>query len=284
MRILLICLLASCTTAASPAVALVGADAETRYWATQAALLDPNAYALTSTLSGGIDVTVPEGETWYVVNSFAVYFNTPTVVAQDDYPLHKRSGFLRTLDSRRNFMLPSGTRIRSNPAVNDAYIHVCNPSLVWAADERYGIDPRGLYYERLARLESLPIRELVLNAQGGGSIDDDVHVSIPDDFTAGMLIATSVYDVAWATFGRFNLNDEINNTHTLRFANTMLFPFRRDGIGGETFALKKGSTSDGANVGYPSMSFPIGSSTDPAWAMPIKGSANVLYQVLPSDW
>lgn len=284
MRTLALALLLVACTNPRLAVTDSALTSEDRYWATQAALLDPRAYELHSTLVGGLDITVPEGETWHAVNSFAVYFNEPVVYAQDAYPLHRRSGFLRTLDSRRAFTLPAGTRIRSNTNISDAYIHVAIPERVWAIDARYQEDPRGLYFDRMDQLRTLPVRELVAEATGGGGLTDVVRVAIPTDFTAGMLIASSVYDASWATFGRFNLHDEINNSHSLRFASTMLFPFERDGIGGDWFVLQKGSTSDGANVGYPSMSFPIGSSTDPAWAFPIKGSANVVYQVLPEGW
>lgn len=245
---------------------------ETYWWATQAALLDPRAYHLIETTSGGLDVTVPTGEAWYAANAFALHYNEPTVYAQDAYPLHRRSGFLRPLDCRRPLLLSEGTRIRSNALIQQAYLYYCAPASVWSIDSRYQDDPRALYFERLVRMESLPIRELVCEAIGGGSIDDVVQVAIPNDFEHGMVIGASVYDACWATFGLFNLMSEVNNSHTVRFAESLLCPFPRNGIGGDFFALKKGTYSDEPQ------------SKNPAIAYPCRGSANVLYQVLPSDW
>ena len=173
---------------------------EDRWFATQSALLDPRCYHLEATSFGALDVTVPTGHTWHATNAFAVQYNTPQIVAQDLYPGTRRSGFLRPLDARRSIALPAGTRIRNNVGINVAYLFYADPAEVWCTDARYTTDPKALYYERLSRLQTLPISEVVLEVTGGGAIDDDVHADLPE-FGSAMLVGCSVYDTCWVTVG-----------------------------------------------------------------------------------
>lgn len=254
---------------------------ERAFWQLQAALLDPLAYVLESTDVGGLDVTVPNDEVWYATNAFAVNYNDPTYFSQNPVPGLERAGFLRPLDSRRSMIIPSGTRVRSVTGINVAYLYYCNPSLVVGTDVRYTTDPKGLYYERLRRLGTFTVRELICEASGGGSIDDVVAVDIPNDFDNGMLIGVSIYDCCWLTWGLLNVTSEINNTHLNRRGESVLQPFQRLGIGGTQMTLKKGTLSDGWSLN------PYGdpySSIDPATAYPFNGTANALYVVLPADW
>ena len=257
-------------------------SSEFTYWQTQAALLDPLAYVLEYTSVGALDVTVPVGETWHAVNAYQIYYNTPSFFATDELPNTRPTGFIRPLDARRPMVVPAGTRVRNNPApITEAYLYYCNPSRVIGADSRYTTDPRGLYYQRLATQQTLPIRELVLEAQGGGSINDVVDIAIPTDFDNGLVIGASVYDCCWANFGILNVMSETNNTHTIRMAETLLCPFPRLGIGGTRFTMKKGTPADGWSLnpyGTPYSQF------DAATAFPFTGSANVMYQVLPANW
>lgn len=262
--------------ATSTADSLVLSD-EDRWYATQAALLDPRCYQLDATSAGALDVTVPAGRTWYVTNAFAVTYGSPQFVAQDAYPNSRRSGFLRPLDARRSVALSAGTRVRNNAGINVAYLFRCDPDDVWSLDARYATDPRGLYYGRLARLTSLPISEVVLEVTGGGALTDDVHADLPT-CAAVMLIAASVYDTAWSTIGwpasspatPLNLLSEINNSHAVRFAESILQPLScGDGL---RAAVQKASNADAPG------------STDPAIAYPIHGSSNLVYQALPTDW
>jgi hypothetical protein len=110
---------------------------EDRWYATQAALLDPRCYQLAATNSAALDVTVPDGHSWWVTNAFAVTYGDPQFVAQDAFPNTRRSGFLRPLDARRAFALSAGTRVRNNMGISVAYIWYCDPDLVWSTDPRY---------------------------------------------------------------------------------------------------------------------------------------------------
>ena len=282
MRSLFLVLLLAlgCSTArdlaTSPAASLLMSD-EDRWYATQAALLDPRCWHLDATSSGALDVTVPADHTWYTTNAFAVTYGSPQFVSQDLFPNSRRSGFLRPLDARRPVALSAGTRIRNNAGINVAYLWRCDPDDVWSVDARYATDPRALYYGRLARLASLPISEVVLEVTGGGALTDDVHADLPS-CGAVMLIAASIYDTAWSTIGwpatdpatPLNLLSEINNSHAVRFAESILQPMLcRDGL---RVAVQKASNADAPG------------STDPATAYPIHGSASLLYQVLPTDW
>lgn len=263
------------------------ATAEDCHFATLAALLDPICWHLASTLVGGLDVTVPPGRTWYTSNSFAIYLNEPHVYAQDAHPLSRRSGFLRTLDARRTAMLPGGTRVRSNVGIQTAYIWYCDPEDVWSVDARYTADPRELYYGRLARLETLPLDSVVLEATGGGALTDVVSLALP--VTGPIMInAVSVYDAAWCTIGWpdgvLNVLPEINNSHGVRNADAVLQPLPWRGSA-PLVVLQKASTSDGAGT-YPVINGAVAvpSSTSPATAYPIKGTASIWYWALPADW
>lgn len=250
---------------------------EDRWYATQAALLDPRCYQLAATNSATLDITVPDGHSWWVTNAFAVTYGDPQFVAQDAFPNTRRSGFLRPLDARRAFALSAGTRVRNNLGISMAYIWYCDPDLVWSADPRYLADPRGLYFGRLARLSSLPISETVLEVTGGGALTDDVHADLPA-CGAVMAVAASVYDAAWITIGwpaeapavPLNVLSELNNSHEVRFAESVLQPLPcRSGL---RLSVQKASNAD------------VPGSTNPAIAYPIHGSGSLVYQVLPSDW
>lgn len=278
----------ACTPATRTVTATVAltsyASDEDRYFATQAALLDPRCWHLAWTTSGALDVTVPEGHTWWTSNAFAVTYNDPLIVAQDTWPGSRSSGFLRTLDARGAVMLPAGTRIRNNQTlpptspyrINTAYLWYADPVEVWDVDERYTTDPRGLYYRRLAQLETLELHSAVLEATGGGSLDDVLALAIPGD-TDIIVTHVSVYDASWMTFGwpadgspPLNVADEINNSHSVRFTRSVLQPLPRGT--GLQMALRKGSTSDAPG------------STNSAIANPIHGSGSASWVCVPAGW
>lgn len=291
-RFLILALLASCTTrTVSPppptaeAISSLFADPETEDWAVRAALLDPACYSMVSTLgyAGSLDVTVPDGHAWHVTNAFAVHYGEPIDVAQDGIALIRRSGFIRPLDARRTLTLGAGTRIRGNVGVQPAYVFFCDPQVVWDTDPRYTIDPRGLYYQRLQRLRSIPTQSAVLESTSGGGIGDDLHLYLP----AQRLIITSasVYDSSWVVVqcpewgSDVNVLNEINNDHGVRFAESILQPL--PGCGARV-QLQKGTLGD--TWGPATMATPSLSSADPAVAYPIHGSGSLTFQVLPEDW
>lgn len=249
------------------------ADAELEDFALRAAMLDPACYTMAGTSVGALDATVPPGHAWHVTNAFAVYYGNPISVAQDLYPLSRRTGFIRPLDARRALTLGPGTRIRNNTGINLAYILYCDPAALWASDARYTTDPRALYYERLQALRTIPTESLTLEATGGGAIDDDLHADLPA--VRVMVTSASAYDVSWITakcpgwISAVNLLDEINNSHAVRFADTLMHPLPACGA---RIAVQKGSNADTPG------------STNPAIAYPIHGSGSLTFQRLPVGW
>ena len=284
-RLTLAVLLAACSEAqlGSATSAVTFTDAETEQWAIDAALLDPRCYTMAGTTSGGLDLTVPDGHAWHVVNAFAVYYGDPLDVAQDTFFLTRRTGFIRPLDARRPLVLGAGTRIRSNRLINTAYLLYCDPQTVWDMDPRYAADSRGLYFERRRTLRALPTRMVALEGTAGGAIDDDIHVDLP---AAPLLITSaSVYDASWVTVGcpawssPANVLDEINNDHGVRFARPIEMPM----VGCRArVALEKGTLGD--TWGPASAAVGVSVSSSPAVAMPQHGSGSLTYVLLPEAW
>ena len=245
---------------------------EREHWRTQAALLDPNAYFLIHDTGHMLDVTVPVGHTWHASNTFQVRFNEPDILGEDGYPGYYKSGFLRPLDSRRTIALPSGTRVRSNIEQNGAYLWYADPAAIWDTDERYQTDARGLYYERLQRLTTLPIREVIIELRPYGESGTQLEFELPE-FESAMLVGASVFDATWLNVGILNVMSEVNNIHTVRFAESLLQPFRRDRIGHPVVRVKAGNYAGHLN---PEPNDPEG------WDK--TGTGNILYAVLPEGW
>jgi hypothetical protein len=219
--------------------------AEQQWWADQAALLDPLAY---ETLNGaGWKRTVPAGEAWYLVAAGSL-----------DWGAGMMTGYVRPFDVRTSVMLPAGTKIGAAPG-QSAAAHICRPALV-SSGPRYE-DPRALYFERLARLRSLPITEVVGTVADGAPHGTTAHVDLPADFDFGMVVGASVYDAAWVTLNGWNMLDEVNNDHSVRFARGLLAPFPRSSM---PFLLMCGGARDGM----------------PASTV-LSGQGTVLFQKLP---
>jgi hypothetical protein len=188
---------------------------ETQFWQDQAALLDPLAYEhvfATSTTR-----TVPGGERYYLLNGWQL----------DD----GSSGlwYHRPADVNRALIIPSGESVITSSSAG-SFMWLCKPSLVTGSDARYTTDPRGLYFDRLAQLGTLTTYRLAGSATGAGS----TAVTFPTDFTYGMVVHVSVHDVAWmimtdsgASNGLSNTHNEISDTHGIRWAEPLLFPFTR---------------------------------------------------------
>lgn len=268
-------LLTACQLDSPPktSYAEAGLTAEDQHWKVQAALLDPDAYFLVYDEGHTMDITVPAGRTWYVTNTFQVRFNEPEILGEDGHPGYYKSGFLRPLDSRRSIALPAGTRIRSNIQQNGAYVFYADPAAVWETDERYTTDARGLYYERLARLQTLPIRSTIIELRPWGETGTQLEHPLPVDAERFMLVGASVFDATWLNVGILNVMSEVNNVHTVRFAESLLQPLRRDRIGNPVVRVKAGNYAGHLN---PDPNDPEG------WDK--TGTGNILYQVLPADW
>ncbi len=241
-------------------------DDEIAWWQDEAAKLDPLAYVYHENPTDALDVTVPDGHTWFATNLFNVEVNT---AIRHFFPLegpdYRRAMFQRPLDARRATAYPAGTRFRGVTGENFSNVYACDPALVVGVDPRYQADPRGLYFERLQRLKALPVVEIWLEWDGGGDLAKSLTVDLPV-FDAAMLIGASVYEGAWVELGHLNCMSEINNTHSVRFAESLLCPFMPTNIGGATITGQSGNDAgDGA-------------------ANPAHGSVSICYQVLPSDW
>jgi len=190
---------------------------EFSYWQTQAALLDPSAYVLYSaTGNSGMTITVPAGQTWYSLSQ---------------YQTHGSGYHQRAANVNQVIALAPGTTFTPNQSF---YLYVCEPALVIATDSRYTIDPKGLYYNRLRELDTLPIYYAQTILLATMAVNATLTVNFPSGFNKGMIVAASCYDAAWGgmrymqgtdTLGTLNLQDEINNYHTKRFASGLRFPF-----------------------------------------------------------
>jgi hypothetical protein len=294
VKTLVLALVAACSVETSSTAQLIDANAETAYWRTQAALLDPRAYVFLRDEGHTMDVTVPAGHAWYVANMFQVLIGEPQILSEDGYAGQYPSGFVRPCDARLPLVLPAGTRVRSNVLRNGGYVYYADPALVVDGDPRYENDPRGLYFERLQRLTTLPIRDVVIEWISNGITGKEFAATLPDDFDGAIVVNASTYDAPWVLLGGINLLDEINNNHTTRTARSLMCPFRR-----ETFSTVHtiagnyaGKAGDTLQPGQ------WGELADGQWgkwqagmleayvpdAFNKKGTANVLYVPLPEGW
>jgi hypothetical protein len=285
--------LCACEPVLSDSESGIVVDDETRHWQTQAALLDPAAYVFLQDPGHTMDVTVPIGHAWHIVNMFQVRINDPQIVSEDGYAGYYPSGFVRPCDARLPLVLPEGTRIRSNVARNGGYIYYADPGLV-TDGARYQIDPRGLYYERLARLQSLPVRDVIIEWISNGVTGKGFTATLPDDFENAILVNASAYDAPWVLLGGINLLDEVNNQHTVRFARSLMCPFQRS-----TFSTIHAIAGNYAGLAFDTLQHgEWGELANGAWgrwlsgdpmsyvteAFNKKGTVSVLYVPLPEGW
>lgn len=137
-------------------------------------------------------------------------------------------------------------------------MYLCKPSLVTGSDARYSSDPKGLYYERIQRLADLA-RYQVSAARTDNGVTD---VTLPTDFTDGMLVHVTTHDLAWIILeesggaGGMNTLNEISDTDPIRFAEAVLTPFKR--------------------TTFPVVSF--------RGATQAQGQGTLTYCKLPADW
>lgn len=251
---------------------------ETLYWQHKAALLDPRSW--TWYYDNWIDerdwgpITVPEGKTWFTTNLYQAAINGSGM----------RSAYLRKLDVREALALPAGTTITNQVSPERAYagIMLCKPESVIDIDSRYTSDPKELFYTRDALLKTLPIREAAMHITAGGDSFRIENVLLPDDFTYGMVLAASCYDVAWITLDGTpdvvegpNTQSEINNQHSQRFASSLMQPFSREVF--DRIQIQTGNRW-GTNMLTPDTPNTVGSNYT------IEGYGSLLYCVLPSGW
>ncbi len=229
---------------------------EADYWIRLAALLDPAAFVLHQ--GGGFSVTVPDGGRWYALNMWNCRLGAtgPTIWC-------RRSPTLWDA-----IPLPQGTNIQDNGSTGMLY--VCKPELV-SSGAKYR-DPRGLFFERMARLKTLPLYAASVSIAAGASVTNNVGSALlPADFTNGLIVAQFAMDVAWvitaattgASEGILNLMDEISDAHAVRVAGSSIVPFQRAVM---PYVKVHAGNQDGAS------------------GLSLAGNGGVLYHKLPSDW
>lgn len=229
----------------------------------KAALLDPRAYTTYhARLIAPFDETVPPGETWLALNLWGIadgdslspeYYRHPQI----DRPL----------------ILPDGTRFRSYLPTS-GYAYICKPSSV-AWDIRYR-NPDVLLQQRLHRLRRLPQHRICLDIPAHSPMLQSASSLFPTDFEHGILISASHHNVSWVGLqiqtelgvGCMPADDEINDTHAMRFTGLNLIPFSRSIYTG---ARANPGSDSGLNN---EQDLPI------SWA----GSGVLRYCKLPSDW
>ena len=232
-------------------------------FADRAALLDPacQQYAV-----GLFDVTVPANEVWYVFNEW--YVRRPIAGPYTAHPF-----FHRKIGIENAKLLPPGTQVLGTNA--DSFMWYARPALV-QSDPRYA-DGESLYYERVARLRTLPLYDIGAHRPAGSPVYiPSENAAFPSDFTKGLISHVSCHDCCWVTlnggpipgsskFYIANTLDEINDIHQQRFTASVMQPFLRS----QWTGLKLGHGIAGDVAGQPT--------SYPAWG-------SLAYYKLPSDW
>lgn len=202
------------------------AEAEARDFQLKAALLDPLTYTFGDTDSAAL--TVPTGKVWLATNIWRV---RPAGLTDEM--------FQRKADSRDPFLMPAGTSFDMTP--HHATMQYCDPYVVIDPaspdyDKRYVDDPKGLYFERMGKLESLPLRRTSGNIPIGSVLGEtDVNLNwgaLTEGW--GIIRHISVENLSWmlalnagATAG-VNLVPEISDNHATRLHGfPAMMPFRK---------------------------------------------------------
>jgi hypothetical protein len=195
----------------NPAIAQ-GTGDEHDFWSTKAALLDARLYEYHF---GRWELSVPDGETWYLLSAWHVYLNGNPVTF-----------FQRSLDaSQRTLALPRGTKLHTEDK-QDGYVYICRPNLVTYSD------PKETFYRRMRQISTLPVQTIGLEIPAGSPAAFIPEVHFPGDFEGGMITSVSSHDIAWSGLksppnGGLNTENEISDDHQMRFAGPALIPFKR---------------------------------------------------------
>lgn len=228
--------------------------AENTKWIARAAMLDPSAY--TWNIGKSLNLTVPAGKTWYLLNSWFMLLNG------SGQPLFQRINSARD-DSA--LALPAGTNLQSS-ASQTGFAYICDPSLV-TSDARYG-DAKKLYFDRMNKLSTLGLNEISVSIPAG-SAQINVTADFPTDFSNGIVTLVSNHDVSWVGLnspsGSMNTQNEISDDHQWRAARAVTIPFQQSVF--PKIAARAASVT-GVASGFSSLA----------------GYAALLYVKLPAGW
>ena len=201
-----------------PAPALLSAaEYKNREFVHKAALLDP---ACGVYLRGMFDVTVPEGETWYIFNAWFVNIGNGGAY------------FHRNLGVDAVQPIPAGTRL---VGVNvSSLLFYGNPSLV-TEDERYE-EAEDLYYSRIGQIKDLTIQDLNMYRPAGSVAPAFAY--FPETMTNAVVVAISTHGGSFVSLDGGSIGgvptperitntlDELSDGHEIRFTKAMIQPIR----------------------------------------------------------
>lgn len=209
---------------------------ETAYFRDQAALLDPRTYI--QAVSAGAVVAPGPGKTFYVAQAFLID-GGPNSQGQNGAWFHRNPHYANTI--------PIGYGTTLQAYLHDGFTvgaaYYSDPSIVTDPDspdydERYTIDPIGLYYSRLLRLPTLTLNNTLTRVNAGvahTSVDEDLDWG-GSEALYGIVRHCSCSNGAWVAlkgsdandaFLGMNLNEEISDLHAQRFTNNCVVPFIR---------------------------------------------------------
>lgn len=250
----------------APAVAGRASD-EVQYWRDMAALLDPDCYQYV--IGTGWTRTVPAGKVWYLLNAWGL--------RKPGNPFQSYKWHHRDLDTREALLLPSGFTLQGDSINAHSYAYFADPSLVQAGDARYLEDPKGLYFERLARLRTLPLHMVGVHRPVGTTLAA-ANPERLNYFPAGhdriLLRHVDCHDGCWVILQSGNLDtitngmntqDELDDVRPMRLTRTVFAPILRS----VHSAIRLGHASITGDMNQPQ--------TYDGWG-------SVHYNVLPSDW
>lgn len=232
---------------------------EDQYYADQAALLDPACYHYAQ--GSPWTVTVPATETWYTLN-----------IWNGAAPGGSTCFFHRNADVEDAMIMPAGFSVIS--ADPQAFILYARPLDVQANDTRYQTDPKGLYYDRLAALATIPMQTLGVNRPVGTIFATNSQKYINNgypQFAKGIVRQWQLHNGSWLCMlgpgtNIINTQMERNDKYPIRVTKSVLFPFMTSMFCG--LWLNNGSEGD-----Y---------TTNPPQTY--VGYGAMQYQILPSDW
>lgn len=229
-----------------------------------AALLDPAAYVYHGYV-GGLDQTVPAGESWYLLDAWNLL--SPDPAGNSD--VLKGRAFYRSPDARHALMLPAGTRIRTKDfglgGAENGYAYVCRPSLV-TADARYA-EAETLYYQRIERLKSIALSRISTAVQAGDAIGTTASEAF--GVSKALITHVSLHDGAWADLcqapgtNTMNLASEISDVHQNRIGFSCYLPIK--GTDFTHFRITNANAAGDGGAG-------------------IEALGSCAFHALPSDW